>query len=246
MRWFENILIGIIILFLSLHLFTVHSKLLFHINPDKLVQELVYKFDGSLFSQDLIVSTIGAIAYSLITALILTVFVKYKKVFIITVVSFALLDAVGVFVYYNVTIGQKAFLIAGAIYYAIYTGSIIVSLGLFRHLGYSEEENITGRMNNFEHRLNESILEEDIMKLRESIKNIQGEYFRNKKVYPKGGVSAPNLRASDEFEPEILDERILNLSREKHFTQVEIAEQVGISQAQVSRILAKYKNSKDV
>lgn len=242
---FENILVGIIILFLSAHLFTVHSKLLFHLNPDKLVKELVYKFDSTLFGQELIVSTIGAIAFSLITALILTIFVKYRKVFIISVGSFAFLDGVGVFIYYNITLVEKVFIISGAIYYALYTATIIISLGLFRYLKYSNEETITGRMNRFEHRVNESILETDIMELRETIQNIQNNIHE----YPSGGVKAKTeakiIHPLNDIDEEVLDEKILHLSRDKKRTQVEIAERVGISQAQVSRILAKYKN-KDV
>ena len=231
---FENILIGIIILFLSLHLFTVHSKLLFHINPDNLVEDLTYKFNKTLFSQELIVSTIGSIAYSLITALILTIFVRYKKVFIISVISFALLDGIGVFVYYNVTIGQELFLITGAIYYAIYTSSIIVSLGLFRYLGYSSIQENT---NTFDYNLNKSILEDDIMELRETLENIRAEYNKNKNIHDKGFINTPE---------DMLSEKVVYLSKEKKLTQKEIAERVGISQPQISRILQKSKSESDL
>jgi hypothetical protein len=224
---FENILVSIIILFLSVHLFTVHSKLLFHINPDKLVQELTYIFNKTLFNQDLIVSTIGAIAYSLITALILTIFVRYRVVFIITIASFALLDGLGVFVYYNVTIGEKLFVIFGAIYYAIYTASIIVSLSLFRYLGYKNEDLI--ELDKYD----KSILEDDIMELRDTLKNIQNEYSQNKNIHDKGFVNTPE---------DMLKEKVLYLSREKKLTQIEIADRVGISQPQVSRILQKSKS----
>ena len=230
---FENILVGIIIIFLSLHLFTVHSKLLFHINPDNLVQELIYIFNKSLFSQELIVSTIGAVAYSLITALILTIFVRYKSVFIIAVASFALLDGIGVFVYYNVTIGEKLFLILGSLYYAIYTASIIISLGLFRYLGYQNE---TGKDNIGLNKINSAILEDEIMELRETIQNIHSEYKNIPKVN-ETGVNTPD---------DMLIEKVLYLSREKNLTQMEIADRVKISQPQVSRILAKQRVDKNV
>ena len=226
----ENILITIIILFLSVHLFTVHSKLLFHINPDKLILELTYKFDKSLFGQELIVSTIGAVAYSLITALILTIFVKYRSVFIITIASFALLDGLGVFVYYNITIGEKLFVIFGSVYYAIYTASIIVSLSLFRYLGYKYKEGIIND------NIDNAILEDEIMEIRESLKNIQIEYSLNKNIQ-EGSVNTPD---------DNLAEKVVYLSREKKLTQKEIAERVGISQPQVSRILQKSKSESDI
>ena len=238
-RIFENILVGLIIIFLSAHLFTVHSKLLFHINPDKLVEKLEYYFNITLFNQELIVSTIGSIAYSLITALMLTVFVRYKKVFIFTVGAFAILDGVGVFVYYNVTIGQKIFLITGAVYYAIYTASIIIALGLFRYLNYKSDEYL-------DKETDKAIKEFDIMNLRDVMQEI---FKENIQEYSKQNIKEPEnihgaKRASQLLDnSEVLDEKILHLSREKHLTQVEIAERLGISQPQVSRILAKYKTS---
>ena len=101
MKKIEQYLLVAIVLFLSIHLFTIHSKLLFHLNPDKLNKYLEYKFSLNLFKQDMIVSTLSAIAYSFITAFILFIFVKYRKVFLLSVISFATLDGLGVFIYYN-------------------------------------------------------------------------------------------------------------------------------------------------
>lgn len=252
-KLFENILVALIIIFLSAHLFTVHSKLLFHINPDKLVKKLEYYFNTTLFSQELIVSTIGAIAYSLITALILTIFVKYRKVFIFTVGTLAALDALGVFVYYNVTLAEKTFLITGSVYYAIYTAAIIISLGLFRYLSYKDSE--------LNENIDKAIKETDIMNIREIIQDVFKEniheysnytdYF--KKAHKAGQqlnkefMTAMSKGLESEMEKTekelVLDEKILHLSRVKHKTQVEIAQELGISQPQVSRVLAKYKTS---
>lgn len=231
---FENILVSIIIIFLSAHLFTVHSKLLFHINPDKLVKELVYKFNGTLFNQELITSTIGAIAYSLITALILTIFVKFRKVFIFSVCSFALLDGVGVFVYYNVTAREKAFIITGAIYYAIYTAIIIISLGLFRHLKYSNVDTLYNK-------IDESIKENDITELRDMMQVIFKENIHNIQNIQKEEKDIDNIQEKHTISPEIFDEKVFYLSKEMKKTQVEIADELGISQPQVSRILSKFK-----
>jgi len=157
----EFLTIGIIILGLAIHLFTVHSKLLYHLNPDKIIELLEYKLTLDLFSVKYRVSTISAITYSLITAFILWKFAKYFKLFIIVTVSFAILDGLGVFVYYNINIEKELFILSGSVYYALYTALIIVSIGLYRM--YNTKNNKENE------RINDAIQEIDVMQLRESL-----------------------------------------------------------------------------
>lgn len=215
MRRFEDFLIGIIIIFLSIHLFITHSKLLFHLNPDNTIEYLNYTFSFDLFSQDLIVPTLSALAYSLITALILTIFVKYKSVFLISVISFAILDGLGVFVYYNVSIQKNLFIIIGSAYYALYTIFIIVSLGMFRNLIYKDE-----KLNN---KIDNAIIESDVMQLRDNVNNIMN--------------NEPTL-VNDKY---ILEDNVMSLRRAE-WSQSKIAKELNISQSKVSRILKKYKD----
>ena len=214
----DNILLSIIIIFLSIHLFTIHSKLLFHINPDKIISELTYKFSMYLFSEGLIVSTLSALGYSLITAFILTIFVKYKDVFLISVISFAILDGLGVFIYYNVHIQQDTLTILGSIYYSIYTLFIVISVGYFRHLEYSNNDNL-------EYRVDQAIQETDIMNMREKIVNMTNN---------SENIQSDIVNNTDEY--------IVYLSN-KGLTQTEIAEKLKISQPKVSRILSKARKS---
>lgn len=214
MRTIENVLISLIIIFLSIHLFTIHSKLLFHLNPDNIVEYLNYKFSLDLFREDLIVPTLSALSYSLITAFMLTVFVKYKNVFLVTVISFAILDAIGVFVYYNIKINEDMFIIIGAIYYSLYTMFIIISVGMYRNYIYKDE----GLNKNIDN----AILENDVIQLRDNMNNIM-----NKK-YPT--LDEKVLYLYNQTEPKL--------------SQQKIAKKLSISQPMVSRILAKYKDEK--
>lgn len=215
MKLLENILIGIIVLFLSIHLFTVHSKLLFGINPDNLIDELTYNFNLGLFSQNYIVSTLSAIAYSLITALILTIFVKFNKVFLIAVTSFALLDGIGVFIYYNTIIEGNIYIICGAVYYALYTMFIIISLGWFRNLTYKDIE--------LNKNIDNAVSESDVIQLRDKLNK---EMNRNDSNVTK----------------DMLDDRVYNLYFTDNLSQSKIASELDISQSKVSRILKKYND----
>lgn len=204
MKKTENFLLTLIVIFLSIHLFVVHSKLLFHLNPDKISEYFEYSFSFELFTKNMLVSTLSAIAYSFITAFILFIFVKYKKVFLLSVISFSLLDGLGVFIYYNTTIQKDLFMKLGSLYYSLYTLFIIFSVGLYRNKVYSDEE-IPG--------LNEAIKENDIMQMRDTLKEV--EYSVNEK-----------------------SKRVKELKKEG-LTQKEIAEELNISQSMVSRILNK-------
>lgn len=213
MKKSELFLVGLVIIFLSIHLFTVHSKLLFHLNPDNTVEYLNYKFSIDLFKQNMIVPTLSAIAYSLITALILSIFVKFRSVFLMSVISFAILDGAGVFIYYNVGINKQLFILMGSVYYSFYTIFIIISLGLFRNLSYKNSA--------FEKRIDNAIIEEDVIQLRETMNNIAN--IENIK-YPT------------------LDQKVLYYYSQLG-TQQKVAKKLGINQTKVSRILAKHKNT---
>jgi predicted XRE-type DNA-binding protein len=212
MKKLEPVLLFAIVLFLSIHLFTIHSKLLFHLNPDKVVEYLEYRFSIDLFNQSMIVSTLSAIAYSFITAFILFIFVKYRKVFLLSVISFAILDGVGVFIYYNASIQDDNFVIFGSIYYSLYTLFIVLSVGLYRNMNYSEHEYITGPDNNIKN-LSDAISESDVMNLRQEMQNI-------------------HMTSDQKFK------KIKELDKQG-FKQKEIADTLDISQSTVSRILNK-------
>ena len=212
MKRLEDILIAVIIIFLSIHLFTLHSKLLFHLNPDKTIELLNYSFSAKLFNSDMIVSTLSAIAYSLITALILAIFVKFKRVFLLSVISFAILDGIGVFVYYNIGISDDTFIIIGAVYYALYTIFIIVSLGTFRNLAYKDIE-----LNN---KVDDAIQETDVIQIRGDMNKI----LNNKNKYLS------------------LEDKVIQAYYNDELSQQKIASKLNISQSKVSRILNKSKD----
>jgi len=212
-------LVGMVILFLSLHLFMVHSKLLFHLNPDKLSKELIYNFDWSLFQKTLLPSTLSALAYAITTAIILTIFVRFRKVFLISIVAFAVLDGAGVMIYYYVAMPADLFMITGAVYYSLYTVGIVISLGYFRYLNYSKDEKIYAE-------IDYAIKEDDIIKLRETMQQLTKEDMQPESKMNKNSI---------------LDDKILYLRNEKGMSQPKIADELKISQSKVSRTLAKYK-----
>ena len=148
----------IVILFLSIHLFITHSKLLLHLNPDRIIEKMNYTLTMELFSVGYRVSTLTSIVFSLITAYVLARFVKYKNLFIPVVVSFAILDGLGVIIYYDVNIEEQLFRSFGAFYYGIYTSVLIVCYGIYRANRYKEAD----LNNNIDKAINES----DVIQLR--------------------------------------------------------------------------------
>ena len=160
--------INIILIPLAIHLFTTNSKLIYHLNPDKLsirdtVQIEVFNYDSEgnimpvfdetgnqihmyeqkiesmepLFSfknitdEFTIISLITSLAYSIMTVFILSNFTGSTLVFFIMYTWFAALDGLGVYVYYVVPENYSAW---GAWYFSVYTMSIIIAFGLYKHL----------------------------------------------------------------------------------------------------------------
>lgn len=160
----ELITLSVIIIGLSIHLFVIHSKLLLHLNPDRILELIQYKLNFDLFTIGYRVSTVSAIIFSIMTAYVLTKFVKYYKLFIIVTISFALLDGIGTTIYYNVNIVKGLFITLGSIYYGLYTALLIVAIGMYRYLNYNDE--------NLNNNIDKAIGENDVIQLRGKLNNI--------------------------------------------------------------------------
>ena len=106
---------SILVISLTIHLFSVYSKLLYYLNPEVLSKE---SFSFIIFNEQTILAMVFALSYSLATFSI--VFNAGKRGLIIL---FGSLDTIGVLLYYFTDIP----LYYGAIYFAIYTGALIIS-----------------------------------------------------------------------------------------------------------------------
>ena len=119
----KNLKITALIL-LSIHLFAIHARLLFHLTPDSQISETIFSF--LQLNEITILSMTFAAAYSLMTVIILYINSNLKFILV-----YGCIDAIAVFFYYKEHI-KKEFFIFGAIYYAVYTFIIIYSLGILK------------------------------------------------------------------------------------------------------------------
>ncbi len=171
---------NISLLFLAIHLFGVHSKLLYHINPDT---ESIGIFSFLDMSEPNIISMLFALAYSLITVLIIKI-VQIESVRIFYRFSpfllFGILDALGVLIYYYVD--MQNFQTISAIYYSLYTFCIVGGLGAYRILIDAKEmEEIT----TYENSENTSRILRNIME--------SGVFERQKNLAQAAGISESKL-----------------------------------------------------
>ena len=106
---------NILIIALSIHIFSVHTRLLYYLNP-----EISTKQGFSYLNIDelTILAMVFALAYSVATATV--IYISNRKILIF---SYGILDAFGVLLYYFTSIPLEY----GAIYFALYTGILIVS-----------------------------------------------------------------------------------------------------------------------
>ena len=107
--------INLLIIALTIHIFSVHSRLLYYLNPE-LDQKPSFSFIN--INEPTVLAMVVALAYSLAT---LSVVVGSKKKWLIVV--YAVLDSLGVLLYYFTEIPLQC----GAVYFAIYTGTLILS-----------------------------------------------------------------------------------------------------------------------
>lgn len=132
-------LIGLI--FLAVHLFFTHARLLYHVNPEisSKIKDLGFSF--SMVNEGFILSLIFALAYSVITITIILIYSETWQKYIYMIIV-ALLDGFGVYIYYNINLGAgilaraeidtNLFILFTSFYYAFYTFFIVVSLGFHR------------------------------------------------------------------------------------------------------------------
>lgn len=132
-------LIGLI--FLAVHLFFTHARLLYQVNPEisSKIKDLGFSF--GLVNEGFILSLIFALAYSIITIAIILIYSEIWQKYIYMIIV-ALLDGFGVYIYYNINLGsaikasgeinQNLFVLFTSFYYASYTFFIVISLGFHK------------------------------------------------------------------------------------------------------------------
>ena len=107
--------INLLMIALTIHIFSVHSKLLYHLNPELEEREA---FSFIRLNEPTVLALVFAVAYSLATVSVIRSTKKKRMI-----VAFAALDSLGVLLYYLTEIPLQF----GAIYFAIYTGTLILS-----------------------------------------------------------------------------------------------------------------------
>ena len=137
-------LISIGLILLSLHLFGIHSKLLFHTNPDGFDNNAAFSFLN--LSENTYTSMAFSLVYSIMTIIVIRIFLlkstEILSKFVVLIIV-GLLDGFGIFLYYAHTEIEKYFIVA-SIYYSAYTFFIIVSLG-FHNISKAKSSEIDSK-----------------------------------------------------------------------------------------------------
>ena len=119
----KNIEISVILMIaLTIHIFAVQTKLLYHINTEMVKDG---KFSFLSIDEFTMLSMVFAISYSLATISVLT---KTKNKQLIFFIGF--LDAIGVLLYYYKDFPRWL----GALFYALYTFTLIISIWYMKSL----------------------------------------------------------------------------------------------------------------
>ena len=120
----------VVIIFIAIHIFGTHARLLYKINPE--VSQSIKSLGFSFFriNEYTITAESFGLVYGIITAGIIFLYSEHKKKFI-AILTFAILDGFGMFVYYSAD-SNNLFIIFAAIYYCIYTFCIIIAVGLHK------------------------------------------------------------------------------------------------------------------
>jgi hypothetical protein len=124
-----NISLNFALAFLCIHLFTVNSRLLHHMNPDGITSGNVFNFMN--LGTENVIAMVISISYSVMTVIIIkSLRMPFRNIWNFCIVAFfGILDAIGVGLYYMVL---NNFKIWGSVYFALYTLAIIVSFGLYQ------------------------------------------------------------------------------------------------------------------
>jgi hypothetical protein len=111
----RNRSIDILIIALTIHIFSVQSKLLYHLNPEA-VTKIAFSFTN--FSEQNILAMVFALAYSLGTVRVLSITRKKTLIAI-----YAVMDCFGALFYYFPNVPRQFI----AVYFAGYTALLIIS-----------------------------------------------------------------------------------------------------------------------
>lgn len=215
MKAVNNILLAILVTTIAIHLFGVHSKLLFHLNPDKIrnVTGTVEPFSFLDVNENNITAIFFGWCYSIATAIILVLSFKSIKLLVTIVAIFGAMDGFGVFIYYNIENFDKSYLLLfGGLYYGVYTFLIIISAGYYR----IKRVNISDEPEN-------NIIQQPV-----SSNIIEKPKYHNN--------ITRNISDEDRVKWDNITRDIKELN-EKGYKQVDIAKSLNCSQSLVSKIL---------
>lgn len=132
--------------FVTLHLFGTHARLLYYLNINKHLQDFnnaIPTFSFAIANEETITAMIFALAYSAMTAIILKLYDETAKLYVAAIATFAILDFLGVLIYYNTKIPNFNF--CGALYYAFYTLATIAAIGYSRFQGNHNSQDCIAR-----------------------------------------------------------------------------------------------------
>jgi len=152
----------LLIVALTIHIFSVHCRLLYYLNPEVLNK---HSFSFLSIDEPTVLAMIFALSYSLATAFVI-ISTKEKGF----VILYGILDTIGVLLYYFIAIPLHF----GAIYFALYTGALIISTMFLNGPEYlcdkineMKEKGITQRDIAFKLKISESKVSRILSRIRE-------------------------------------------------------------------------------
>jgi hypothetical protein len=130
-----------VIVFIAIHVYGTQARLLYRINPETTEAIRMGGFHFFVWNEYTIIAQIFGLVYGVITAGIIFLYSEHdKNIKILTISTFALLDGIGMLVYYSSDI-NNLFIIFAAFYYFIYTVAIILAAGLHKSSSGAKEDN---------------------------------------------------------------------------------------------------------
>jgi drug/metabolite transporter (DMT)-like permease len=120
--------INILTISVAIHLFFTNARLLYHMNPDKVIEKL---FSFTSVDEYTIIAMVFSLSYSLGT-----IFIAIKSRLKWLVLIFAIFDAIGILFYYSTDISQNL----KSIYFSLYTGALLYSVYLIDNPKYLADQ----------------------------------------------------------------------------------------------------------
>ena len=222
------------LLFIALFLFATHSKFLFSLDPGKDTE--LFVFFG--WNAKLVIPYIFGAAFGIVTTAIIALLEKDDEYFWHFVISVALFELIGVFLYNNIELTESIWTWFASSYYAVYSALVIIG---YAYIGSARDSKLNSRQGL-------KLTEADISNIKQGLKSypVTGP---EKVLFPNGDTIPIDNTPQNEFKAKSFDsiEERNTFIYQQHLNglnNVQIGNIVGRDGSTVSKIVKTMKNKK--